>query len=129
MYTQAPTFEDLLIAYIGPTPERIRYGESDYYAVEEDPYGDGYVLIDLETDEIIFHEPADTPYKKLANHARDCEVTIDAYLSPDADTYYALDVEKIFNLAIACQDCQEVIYDQDRDFDEPLKSVDALDYM
>ena len=59
----------------------------------------------------------------------DCEISIDAYMKPSADDYYALDVEAIVNLAITCLDCNSIIYDVDRDFDEPLVEVNPWDYM
>lgn len=105
-----PTFRELLKAYNGPYNDR--YGDDEVFAVEESDAGEGYVLVDTETNKVVFHEPYDVSFPKLAEcvgHA----VGIDAY----AYQGYIENPEDIVNLAITCHDCNKVIYDLDNDGD------------
>lgn len=99
----APTFDELEDAFYGPDGDR--EGDWRTFSVEPSDYGDGWVMVDEDTGEVIFHEPGDVSYPKLADHTdEDCQVGIAAWGPQDGG---------IVNLAIVCEECNEVIYDVD----------------
>lgn len=98
-----PTFEELEEAFYGPDGDRD--GDWHAFSVEQSDYGDGWVLVDNDTNEVIFHEPANASYPKLVNHTN-CPVGIAAW-GPEYGDFV--------NIAIVCEDCNEVIYDVDAD--------------
>ena len=110
MSHKQPTFGELLKTYNGPYNER--FGDDDFFVVEESDAGEGYVFVDTELNKVVYHEPYDVSYPQLAGCVGH-SVGIDAYA-------YKGNVENpsdIVNLAITCHDCNTVIYDVDNDGD------------
>ena len=97
-----PTYKELLEAYFGPYDDS--YGDPENYVVEESDFGDGYVFAYDSGDGVIYHEPESNRMAKLADHLY-CSVGIAA--EGDEDDPDAL--------SIMCFDCDEVIYDVERD--------------